>query len=590
VKQLRSFIGFVSFHRKFSFNFAAKVAPLNALLRKDVPYVWSEACESAFQTTKEALCTTPVLMFPNMNRDFIVTTDASLHSLGYVLSQLDDSNVEHPIYYSGRALLEREKRWSTSEVECLALVEALKQFRVYLSHRPFKIFTDHISLVYLNRLKEANGKLFRWSLFTQSLNFTVHHKPGISNKNCDSLGRIEYPVVQDNESNNARSVLDDVILSVEATDDSILALNEDLNLVQGSPALARIDNVTHRESVDNSVVDVVESSSPLRSDSLCDNRNGSIIKTSCVVDVNPDSVAVVDLKLERKLNKISKLQEIETKLEEYEMFIADRLDKLASNLDALIAAEKADRAHRANSSVDSKSHQSNTPNEKSVRDKYHNERISAVPVCSVREPREIEICASCHHKRNRKVISRPPTLASVEEVEEEKEEVDASRDLMTRVEKSKHFLETGIVVAGLDASEEKEKAPGVSIVEMLAKQGVKKVDFKKLDEQGQSQQMADEPVKAPEVDPDWEKKCVEKREHWFKKYLNPTAKPPREKGSEVTIDPNDCEEPKRVSTTAKKKLETLEKYRLLDLAEDAESLALDAPVRGDIELVQRKKI
>ena len=94
----------------------------------------------------------------------MLQTDASDRGVGAVLSQIRSDGGEHPIAYYSRKLLPREERYSTVEKECLAVKLGIQAFRVYLLGRPFRIQTDHRSLVWLDRLKESNTRLDRWSL------------------------------------------------------------------------------------------------------------------------------------------------------------------------------------------------------------------------------------------------------------------------------------------------------------------------------------------------------------------------------------------------------------------------------------------
>jgi len=72
------------------------------------------------------------------------------------------------------------------------LVEAIKEYHHYLSHQPFTVFSDHISLTYLQNIKQANGRLLRWSLLLQNYPMTIKFKRGLHNP-ADALSRREYP-------------------------------------------------------------------------------------------------------------------------------------------------------------------------------------------------------------------------------------------------------------------------------------------------------------------------------------------------------------------------------------------------------------
>lgn len=129
---------------------------------------WTEDCQTAFETLKHALVTTPILRFPDMNKPFILSTDASGSALGYVLGQKDDNGLEYVVSYGGRALRPEEKKWSITELECLAVVDSIRNFRHYLSARPFDLYTDHSALTSLKNKKEPSGRLARWCIKLQS--------------------------------------------------------------------------------------------------------------------------------------------------------------------------------------------------------------------------------------------------------------------------------------------------------------------------------------------------------------------------------------------------------------------------------------
>ena len=190
-RQVRTFLGLTGYYRKFIPNYASVACPLTDLTKKLAPNcpVWTNQCEEAFQTLKRLLCSAPVLKGPDFNKPFILQTDASERGIGAVLSQLDEDQEEHPIAFFSRKLLSREEKFSTIEKECLAIKLACQSFRVYLLGRPFLIQTDHRALEWLDRLKENNVRLTRWSLALQPFQFEVKHRPGRDNGNADALSR-----------------------------------------------------------------------------------------------------------------------------------------------------------------------------------------------------------------------------------------------------------------------------------------------------------------------------------------------------------------------------------------------------------------
>ena len=123
----------------------------------------------------------------------MLQTDAFERGVGAVLSQRSDQGEDHPIAYFSKKLLPREERYSTIEKECLAIKMAMNIFRTYLIGRHFTVETDHRSLVWLDKLKDSNSRLTRWSLALQPYDFTVVHRSGRANGNADCLSRTPWP-------------------------------------------------------------------------------------------------------------------------------------------------------------------------------------------------------------------------------------------------------------------------------------------------------------------------------------------------------------------------------------------------------------
>ena len=191
VKEIKSFLGLLGYYRRFIDNYAKVTKPLTQCLRKgskidinDKNYI------ECFKTCKELLSNSPILQYPDFDKEFILTTDASNYALGAVLSQRTN-NKDLPIAFASRTLNKHEENYSTIEKELLAIVWATKQFRPYLLGRNFKIVTDHRPLVWLNSLKEPNQKLIRWKLKLGEYNYKIEYKKGNQNHVADCLSRIK---------------------------------------------------------------------------------------------------------------------------------------------------------------------------------------------------------------------------------------------------------------------------------------------------------------------------------------------------------------------------------------------------------------
>ena len=140
-------------------------------------------------TLKSALTQHPILSNPDFHKEFILQTDASDRGVGAVLSQLDSDGNDRPVAFFSKKLLPREEKYSTIEKECLAIKLGIENFKVYLIGKKFTIQTDHRSLIWLNKLKEKNSRLARWSLTLQQYDFDIAHRAGAANGNADALSR-----------------------------------------------------------------------------------------------------------------------------------------------------------------------------------------------------------------------------------------------------------------------------------------------------------------------------------------------------------------------------------------------------------------
>ena len=198
-KQVRSFLGLTGYYRRFVKGYSQLSAPLRRLLRADVPFVWDSYCQEAFDALKAALLSEPVLTLPDFSRTFRVTTDASIQGIAYILSQLDSQGREQVISYGGRGLRDNETRWGITELETLALIEAVREFHTYLVDREFQAVTDHVSITFLSKMRlSGNNRLARWALLLAPYKIKVIYKPGEKLTSADAISRLENLPPNDN--------------------------------------------------------------------------------------------------------------------------------------------------------------------------------------------------------------------------------------------------------------------------------------------------------------------------------------------------------------------------------------------------------
>jgi hypothetical protein len=125
VRGIQSFLGFYNFYRRFIEEYSKIAKPLFALIKKGVPWSWTEKCQGAFEELKKKLTKAPVLAHYDPYAQTRVETDASDEALGGVLSQrMDENEPWHPVAYFSKTMDKAEKAYEIYDKELLAIIRA----------------------------------------------------------------------------------------------------------------------------------------------------------------------------------------------------------------------------------------------------------------------------------------------------------------------------------------------------------------------------------------------------------------------------------------------------------------------------------
>ena len=116
------------------------------LTKKDTPFVWTEATQSAFERLKEVLVSPDVMAFPSESGQYILDTDASDKTIGAVLSQVQ-KGTERVIAFGSHMLNRAERNYCVTDRELLVVKFFVVQYKHYLLGRRFLIRTNHTSPV-----------------------------------------------------------------------------------------------------------------------------------------------------------------------------------------------------------------------------------------------------------------------------------------------------------------------------------------------------------------------------------------------------------------------------------------------------------
>jgi hypothetical protein len=237
--QVRQFYGLVSYFRKFINDFASIAQPITSLLKKNVPFVWTDKQAEAFTILKDRLSNRPILTIYDPHAKFTeVHTDASKHGLaGILLQRKDSSEPLRVIAYYSRQTAPEEKNFHAYELETLAVVESLKKFRVYVLGILFKIVTDCRALRTTLIKRDLIPRIARWWLQLQEFHFEIEYRPGTQMSHVDALSRniggtlAEDDIVLHNEyfPNVMHIEVDNWLLTLQLGDDELCRITRILN-------------------------------------------------------------------------------------------------------------------------------------------------------------------------------------------------------------------------------------------------------------------------------------------------------------------------------------------------------------------------
>jgi len=199
VKELRSFLGMVQYYRDLWARRSDMLAPLTSLVgecgqtkvtkakgTKKVPWYWTEVHQKAFDDVKTTIAKEVVLAYPDFDKVFEIYTDASAKQLGAVITQAN-----RPLAFFSRKLSVQQQKYSVTEIELLAIVETLKEFKGMLWGQRIVVYTDHKNLT-RDALGLTSDRVYRWRLILEEYGPEIVYIKGMHNTVADAISRLEY--------------------------------------------------------------------------------------------------------------------------------------------------------------------------------------------------------------------------------------------------------------------------------------------------------------------------------------------------------------------------------------------------------------
>ena len=159
------------------------LAPLATLTSKTEKWVWKAEHQKAFDDMKKLISWEALLVYPVVNEEFVIHTDASHTQLGAVILQRGK-----PIAFYSRQLKPEQTHYTTTERELLSIVETLKEFRNILLGQKLRVYTDHKNLTCNNFNTE---RVMRWQLILEEYGPELRYIKGEANVVADALSRLD---------------------------------------------------------------------------------------------------------------------------------------------------------------------------------------------------------------------------------------------------------------------------------------------------------------------------------------------------------------------------------------------------------------
>ena len=186
-KEVNQFLGLAGYYHKFVPRLSDLSRPLTRLTRKDVLFEWTKECQACFKLLKEKLCTYPILWYPDLNKPYVLFTDASKYGWAGVLMQpyeeINESDqltasvhlsrwktVYHPVSYISGLFRGSQLNWAALMKEAYAIYMLVRKLSFYLTNADVLIRSDHLPLKKFLKQNTMNSKVNNWAV---SSNHTI---------------------------------------------------------------------------------------------------------------------------------------------------------------------------------------------------------------------------------------------------------------------------------------------------------------------------------------------------------------------------------------------------------------------------------
>jgi len=190
VKGLQRVLGMFNYWKKYLPDYSKNTYNMRQLLKKDTDFKWTAECQKELDYLKKCLASDPILKPIDLNRDLIISCDASIYGIGFVIMQADDDGMLHAVRYGSYATTPAQANYSAEDLEAVALMYSLKSIEWLALCRHVTVLTDNTAVLHIQDWNPRNRQQRRMLTYIMQFDLTICYIRGSSNTTPDTLSRL----------------------------------------------------------------------------------------------------------------------------------------------------------------------------------------------------------------------------------------------------------------------------------------------------------------------------------------------------------------------------------------------------------------
>ena len=209
LKALERELGMFNYWKKYLKDYSKNTYHMHQLLKKDTEFKWLPECQKELEYLKNCLASDPILKPIDLNRDIVISCDASIYGIGFVIMQAVDDGMLHAVRYGLYATTPAKANYSVEDLEAVGLMYALKSVEWLAQCHHVTVITDNTAVLHIQDWNPRNRR--QRCMLTYSMQFimTICYIRGSLNTIPDSLSRLfQYFSPQERRENEAKYMHD----------------------------------------------------------------------------------------------------------------------------------------------------------------------------------------------------------------------------------------------------------------------------------------------------------------------------------------------------------------------------------------------